>query len=162
MGFSEKDNPTFDPDAPKIKNFHLFDFNFKYNIVQSEDAVKLYSRQAILAFSILFSVLAGGILTAINAKKMGSKKGAWISVLYSILYIFVFLLILSPFKTNTGITFFVNGIGGLGLSNIIWGKYIGKETQYKPKAIWIPLIVCLFMVIIMVWAILASGEMANM
>jgi len=135
----------------------LFRKNWKKYIVTDINAPLYYSERVIYIFSILFSVLSGSILLAINIAKTKNKIATFFVLAFGILYTALELwLISSVINTNSrssGLTLFINGIGGLVLDNLFWKKYIGNQTQYRAKPIWIPLIIC---VVITVLVILAS------
>ena len=144
-------------DTNKIWN--SFNVKWKANIVDNVNAPQLYSRQVINIFSILFSVLFGGILLSINLKAVNNKKAIYPVLAFSVLYtgLMAFILNLIPSNT-TPLTVAFNLIGAIVLYNFFWGKYIGKELQYRTKAFWIPLIVGIAIWSFILWAAIVGNE----
>ena len=119
----------------------FFSTDWKFNVVNDQNAPALYSRKAIYFFTSFFSVVFGGILMSINLKKVNRKDAIWIVLVYSVAYVVAQVLILSQFKMNGTLTLVVSMIGSFALYNFFWKKYIGIETKYRTKQIWIPLII---------------------
>ena len=145
--------------ADSIKPWNSFFVKWKINIVDDVNAPQLYSRQVINIFSVLFSVLFGGILLAINLKTANNKKAIFPVLAFSVLYtgLTVFILNLIPGNT-TPLTVAFNLLGALVLYNFFWGKYIGKEFQYRTKPFWIPLIIGIVLFGFLLWAAIAGNE----
>ncbi len=124
------------------KSWDSFNVEWKQNIVTDVNAPQLYSRQIINVFSALFSVLFGGILLAINLKTVNNKKAILPVLLYSLFYtgLMIYILYLIP-GSKLGLVVFLNMIGAIVLYIYFWGKYIGKDFQYRTKPYWIPLII---------------------
>ena len=125
------------------------------SITEDKSAPLLYSSSAIYAFSIFFSLIAGATLLAINIK---DKKIKRILIASSIAYYILIniALLYIPRRNNSGLGFIVNGLGAVLMMQLFWNKYIGKDTEYRPKPIWKPLIICILIfipiVILMFWA----------
>ena len=140
-----------------IDNFKFFNTkNWKYNIVTDEDAPILYSRKAIYFFSCFFSVITGGILLSINLKRVNRKDVIWIVLGYSIAYTVISVYILNQIKTSSVLNILVCMLGSFALFNFFWKKYIGAETKYQTKPIWIPLIICVAITSLLLWAIIVT------
>jgi len=141
------------------KTWNSFLVKWKINIVDDVNAPQLYSRQVINIFSILFSVLFGGILLAINLKTVNNKKAIFPVLAFSILYtgLVVFILNLIPGSTTT-LTVVFNLLGAIVLYNFFWGKYIGKEFQYRTKPFWFPLVIGVAIFGLFLWAAIAENS----
>ena len=136
------------------KTWNSFNTKWKMNIVDDVNAPQLYSRKAINIFSVLFSVLFGGILLAINLKKVNNKKAIFPVLIYSVVYtgLMIYILNLIPGKGgSTPFTLALNLLGAIVLYNYFWGKYIGKEFQYRTKPIWKPLIIAIIIFSFLLW-----------
>jgi len=145
--------------ADSIKPWNSFFVKWKINIVDDVNAPQLYSRQVINIFSVLFSVLFGGILLAINLKTVNNKKAIFPVLAFSVLYtgLTVFILNLIPGST-TPLTVAFNLLGAIVLYNFFWGKYIGKEFQYRTKPFWIPLVIGVAIFGLFLWAAIAENS----
>ena len=153
------ENIVLEEETDNIDHFKFFNIkNWKYNIVTDEDAPILYSRKAIYFFSCFFSVISGGILLSINLKRVNRKDVIWIVLGYSIAYTVISFYILSQFKTNSVLNIMVCMLGSFTLFNFFWKKYIGTETKYQTKPIWIPLGICIGIFSLFAWAIIATGS----
>ena len=143
----------------ELKNpFSVFSQNWKFNVVDNVDAPELYSRKAIYFFTILCSVFFGGTLMFINLRKLKNKQGQIVVAAYSILYGVISFTLLDQFKRNTMLTLLVSMIGSLPLCNFFWGKYIGINTEYRPKSIAVPLVISLIILGILTIVIVANIE----
>lgn len=140
-----------------VKSWNSFNTNWKINVVEDVEAPQLYSRQIIGIFSVLFSILFGGILMAINLKTVNVKKGILPVLIYSIVYtgIIGYVISLLPGST-TLLSVCFNSLGGIVLYNFFWGKYIGKEFKYRAKPFWIPLIIGIIISGFIIWAIIVG------
>ena len=145
--------------SDNIDHFKFFSTkDWKYNIVSDKDAPVLYSRKAIYLFSCLFTVIFGGILLSINLKKVNRKDVIWIILGYSIAYTAITGYILIQLERYPLLTLLVSMLGSFALFNFFWKKYIGAETKYQTKPIWIPLIICIAIFSFFVWSIIVTGS----
>jgi uncharacterized protein involved in response to NO len=119
--------------------------------------IAIYSKWAILAFSIFFSPLFGGILLMINLRSVGFKKQATGILLFSIAYVFISALVVfsvSGIPQNATALVIVQNtqyviysliaqiIGGGILAEYFYKKYFPAE-QYRYKSVWRPLAIIL-------------------
>jgi hypothetical protein len=122
------------------------------NIVTDLDAPQFYSPRTIWGFSVFFTVIFGAVLLTSN---LTDKKAKWIVIGFGILYTIVVIVIVNLLsQPNTGLTIGLNGGGALILTNIFWGKYVGKETKFRTKPIWKPLIISILITIPFLLAII--------
>ena len=66
-----------------------------------ENLPTLYSDRVIYVFSILFSVIFGGVLFAVNLKAIGNKKGIYPVIIFSVLYSALSIYILNLINAGT-------------------------------------------------------------
>jgi hypothetical protein len=116
------------------------------NVVTDRTAPAYYSQAAIFAFGIFFSLLFSAVLLAININKAGSKKGGWQVIIFGLIYSAIQVTISVIWFMNTmprkySFIAVVGGLGALLMNEIFWRKYIGKDTKYRAKPIWKPLII---------------------
>ncbi|MBS1521537.1 MAG: hypothetical protein JST50_11100 [Bacteroidetes bacterium] len=119
--------------------------------------IAIYSKWAILGFSIFFSPLFGGILLMINLRSIGFKRQATGVLLFSIAYVFISALMVfsvSNIPQNaTALTIVQNTqyviysivaqiIGGGILAEYFFKKYFPAD-HYRYKSVWRPLAVIL-------------------
>ena len=113
----------------------------------SEEKPKLFSKPAILVFSILLSTFFGGLLFAQNLKEAAKKKDIFGVVIFSIIWQVALTKFLGKFIPNSlvvlGIT---NALGGLILIFPFWNYFLKEIVDYKRNKIWGPLI--LFVIIV--------------
>lgn len=131
---------------------------WKKNVVTDKSAPEYFSERAIYMFSVFFSVLFGSIVLATNLYKTKSKKGIWQVILFGIVYTGLQLYCLSLIPRNSLLTLVVSMGGALILNYYFWSKFIGKETKYRTKAIWIPLIIGLIIYIPIIFATIYYGN----
>jgi hypothetical protein len=73
---------------------------------------------------------------------------------FGIIYTAVSIIILNLIPPNSFYVFLLNTAGGLGLTSTFWDKYVGKETKYRAKPIWKPLIISIIITIPFLLAII--------
>ncbi len=127
-----------------------------------ENSPTLYSKRLIYTFAILFSVIFGGIMLAINLKAVNNKKGIYPVIIFSVLYFALSIYILEQMNAGTSGTLVLGAIGALILNNVFWNKYIGKETLYHKKSYVKPLIIALSIFIpltaLIIWGLIYTGQ----
>jgi hypothetical protein len=124
-----------------------------------EKGVAIYSKLAILLFSIFFSPLIGGILLMLNLRSVGYKKEGTRVLLIAILYQFISGIIVGSFFRNLpthhtndpqiflntkfiAYSLIANVVGGAILAEYYFKKYF-PEDDYEHKSVWRPLIIIL-------------------
>ncbi len=101
-----------------------------------------FSQTAILAFTIFFSPLFGGILLAMNVNRV-NKKAVWQIVAFTIIftlfsgYVSYFLAPGSVFAILIPIA------GALIFSELLWNTYIGRQIAYTRRSVTAPLLIAL-------------------
>ncbi|MFD2719372.1 hypothetical protein ACFST9_11650 [Hymenobacter monticola] len=105
----------------------------------------LYSQSAIVLFSLLFTMIMGGILLSINLYRLG-KKGAMLGLLlFIVAYLVAGSFLLGPLLAAVGIN---PVLGGL-LFNIpaallyglwVWPRYVGP-ISYRSRSILLPVLI---------------------
>jgi hypothetical protein len=119
----------------------IFGNQWKKNVVTDENAPEYYSERAIYMFSAFFSVIFGSVLLALNCRHTDEKKGVWEVIAFGVVYTGLQLWLLSMIPRNTGLTLVFSMGGALIMNHFFWKKYIGKDTKYRTKPIWKPLII---------------------
>ena len=130
---------------------------WKKNVVTDENAPAYYSEKAIYLFAVIFSVVFGSIILALNFSKTETKKGVWEVVIFGAFFTSLQIWILSMIPRNNGLTLVFNMVGALILNQFFWKKYIGNDTKYRTKPIWIPMIVGILITIPILLAIIYGG-----
>ncbi|MET4083189.1 hypothetical protein ABIB40_003158 [Pedobacter sp. UYP30] len=142
--------------AEKEKN-EFFGNQWKKNVVTDENAPAYYSERAIYIFSILFSAIFGAVLLAINCRSTNEKKGVWEVIAFGVVYTGLQLWVLSMIPRSTGLTLVFSLAGALLMNHFFWKKYIGKNTKYRTKPIWKPLIIGLIISTLLLLAVIQGG-----
>lgn len=127
--------------------------SWKDNFVTDPNAPELYSQRAIWGFSTFFTVIFGAVLLSANLE---DKKKKWIVIAFGAFYTLGAIVVLNQLPRNTGLTFLVNAAGAIILTSIFWDKYIGKQTKFRVKPIWKPLIISIIIMIPFILALLYS------
>ena len=127
-----------------------------------ENSPTLYSKKLINTFTILFSVIFGGIMLAINLKAVNNTRGIYPVIIFSVLYTALSIYILNLINVGTPGALAAGAIGALILNNVFWNKYIGKETLYHKKSYKMPLIIALSIFIpltaLIIWGMIYTGQ----
>jgi len=119
----------------------LFNDFEKSKQVEDPDAPAFYTKRVIYIFSILFSVLFGSILFAINVGKTPKRLNAIWIVFYGLAFTVVQSLIAQRLNASLPIAVIGGIAGSYPLNYFFWGKFLGNDTLYRPSPIWIPLII---------------------
>lgn len=135
----------------------FFGNQWKKNVVKDENAPMYYSEKAIYIFSGLFSVIFGAVLLSINCRSTETKKGVWEVIAFGIIYTGLQIWLLSMIPRNTGLTIAFSGGGAFLMNHFFWKKYIGKDTKYRTKPIWKPLIIGIIICIPFLLAAIYGG-----
>lgn len=110
--------------------------------------LKIYSKRAIIGFTLFFSTIFGAVLMMQNLKDIGRKKEANLLLLLSILYTVITIVIVNiPERPNTFLTYLCNFVGAMILIEFIYKKYFPVEEAFEKKEIWKPLIISLLITI---------------
>jgi len=120
-----------------------------------------FAQSAIHLFSILFSTLFGAILMAVNFYKSGNIRAVLQVIAFGIMY-YIASLQLLPYIPNkqyivVAYNLIVNVIGALILTQLFWRKYIGNETEFKPRPIGKLMLVSLFVSVVLVYLLVTHG-----
>jgi hypothetical protein len=126
-----------------------------------EEPVDIYSRQAILGFSIFFSTIFGGVLLFWNLRNVGYKKAANGALLFSICYTLFCMLLVSSVKTFAFAPLFFNVAGGIILSSYFFPKYF-PDNDYYPKSIVKPLVISLLICLTLFSIIYYTGNLPEL
>ncbi|HTE00165.1 MAG TPA: hypothetical protein VK668_12815 [Mucilaginibacter sp.] len=116
----------------------------------NEQGEAIYSRWAILGFSIFFTPIAGAILLMINLRSAGYKKEGYLVLLFSIVYQWA-VGELFKYMSENGNNYAVYSlipavIGGGILAEYFFKKYF-PENNYEYKSILKPVMVALLITI---------------
>jgi hypothetical protein len=128
-----------------------------------ETAPTLYSERVIYVFSVLFSVLAGGILMARNLKEVGRKDGIPHVIAFSLIYTFLSGYFMNVSKFGLVGTVLLAVIGSMVLTSYFWNAYIGKGIAYYPKsyrkALIITILILIPLFLILAWNAATTGQL---
>jgi len=124
----------------------------------SDEAVDIYSRRAILGFCIFFSTVFGGALLYRNLRNVGLKQAANTVLLFSIAYTLGSMLLVNSVRTFAFAPLFFNVGGGLILTNYYFPKYF-PDDDYYPKPIWKPLTISLLICVVLVGLLYYTGQL---
>jgi hypothetical protein len=120
--------------------------SMKKYVVTDPNAPLLYSKSAVSLFSLFFTVIFGAILLALNIEnKINKVKVIVVGVLFTTLAILIGNLV----PHSSFYVYAINGIGGYVLSTEFWNKYLGRETKYRKKPIWIPLLISIIISVLL-------------
>jgi len=114
---------------------------------EDEDIPTLYSERVIYTFSVLFSVIAGGILLARNLKEVNRKDGIPHVIAFSLIYTFLSGYLMTVSKSGLVGTVVLAIIGAMVLNSYFWNAYIGRGINYYRKSYGKALIIALLILI---------------
>lgn len=123
---------------------------------------KIYSKYAILGFSIFMSALFGGILLYHNLMDVKKKKEAYTVLGISILMTIVTIVIVNiPENPKSSLAYICGIAGGSLLSHYFVPKYFPDEDQYPKKAVWKPLIIAVIIIVIFIALLVYAASLEN-
>ncbi len=112
----------------------------------SENKVKLYSKLAIVLFSIFGTTFYGALMYSANLKAIGKKDNLIGPILFAIIFNLLVSSGLGKLDLSLTYTFLpINAVGGIILSFVFWKEQIGPDLEYKTRSIWPPLIALVVM-----------------
>ncbi|MBV8327558.1 rhomboid family intramembrane serine protease [Chryseobacterium sp.] len=127
-----------------------------------EKLPKIYSKKAILGFSIFLSTLFGGVLLYQNLIESKRKKEAYTVLGISVVITLLTAVIVNiPEKPVSAIAYICGFAGGTLLSNYFVPKYFPDEAQYPKKPIWKPLIIGVIIVAVILSLAIYSASAEN-
>jgi len=121
--------------------------NFTETELNKDNAIKIYSKRAVYAFSVLFTTIFGGVLLRQNLIDTKRKKEANIVLVFSIIYTVLTIVIVNSIDLRTSsLTFLLNLVGGAILSEYFFKKYF-PDNHYEYKKIWKALLISVIIII---------------
>jgi hypothetical protein len=121
---------------------------------------RLYTRNVILVFSILFSTFFGSILMAINLKRLKKDKEAFFVILFGLAFTYFSSYLLSLSNLNIFIFPILINVAGAYLIDILfWKKHIGLNTPYERQPIRGLMLVVLLLFMIFIYAMMKNPEL---
>jgi hypothetical protein len=109
---------------------------------------RIYSKKAILGFSVFFTTIFGGVLLMQNFLNINKKKEAYTILFISLGITTISIIILNMLeKANTGITYSLNFGGGLIITEFFHKKYFANEDEFEIKKIWKALLISIIITI---------------
>jgi hypothetical protein len=116
--------------------------------IPSDEALlpSLYSKRAVLGFSIVFATIFGGVLLYHNLRDTGRRREAGWVLLFSIGYtaLAIWALNLLPHRSS-GLTYVVNAAGGGFLTEYFFKKYM--PARFTAKKIWKALLISILILV---------------
>ncbi len=125
----------------------------KVKQVEDEGAPAFFTKRAITAFSILFSVLFGSIMLAINVGKTENRSGIVWVILYGLGFTVGLMMLAQYSHLNSGLGLVLNVLGTYPMNIFFWNKYIGNDRLYRVRPIWTALIIGLAISAVLIYII---------
>ena len=101
---------------------------------------RLFSKLAIILFSIFGSTLFGAVLFSDNLRQLGFGKKSISPFAFALIYNLLVGRIIQQFEIPIAI-FPLNFVGGVVLAFVFWKELIGEEENFKTRPVWGPLVV---------------------
>ena len=108
-------------------------------------SVPLYSARAVRLFSVFFSPIAGGALTARNLREMGQPAAARKALWGSIAYLALLVWLMSYLPDSMGHSWLAVVVGYVGSAGLEWyfGRFVKNRKDFPAKSVRTPLVICL-------------------
>lgn len=94
----------------------------------------------------------------INLNKTETKKGIVTVVIFGVLYTVLQFYLSTFMRSTTALTYILNAIGAYMLNYFFWKRYIGTDTKYRAKPVWVPSIIGVLITALIIAAIAYGGE----
>ncbi len=133
------------------------EFEKQEDLQPEKPPIAIYSKWAVLGFSIFFSTVVGSILLMLNLRGTGNKRAGYIVLLFGIAYKVVTGLLLGyiiptpkvnatmqEILSNPKLIYYslaVDILGAAILTEYFFKKYIPANNNYERKGIGMPLLV---------------------
>ncbi len=133
------------------------EFEEQEDFQSEKPSVAIYSKWAVLGFSIFFSTVIGSILLMLNLRALGNKRVGYMVLFFGIAYkvvtgLLLGLIIPAPkahatvqeILSNPKLIYYslaVDILGAAILAEYFFKKYIPNNKNYEHKGIGIPLLV---------------------
>ena len=127
--------------------------------------IAIYSKWAILGFSVFFSPVVGSVLLMLNLRSIGNKRAGYMVLVFGIVYIFVAGFVLLklagiPFtnadpqklRADPHIIYYSKALDIVGaaiLTEFFFRRYF-PDNDYERKSIWVPLLIMLLLTFLFV------------
>ena len=144
-------------EAEEEGDWSIMNPKFEKNIVEDPEAPELFSRRAIFGFTVFCSVLFGGVLFCINLNRLNKNQHIPLVLIFSIVTTALIWMIPGGVQTKGTFVTGINALMSIVLYNYFWGKYIGKDLQYRTKSIIIPLVIGIVLALLALGSILAKA-----
>ncbi len=162
----EEIDPEFENPTPRDEFIYRFktiaEISNDPSLDDIDETPTLYSDKVIYVFSVLFSVIAGGILLARNLKEVDRKDGIPHVLAFSVLYTFLSSYFLYVVKIGLLGTVVLAIIGSMVLNSYYWNAYIGKGITYYrknyQKALMIVLLILIPLFFLALWSAAITGH----
>ncbi len=133
------------------------EFEEQEDLQPEKPSIAIYSKWAILGFSLFFSTVVGSILLMLNLRAIGNKRAGYVVLLFGIAYkvitgLLLGLVIPAPkvnatmqeILSNPKLIYYslaVDLLGAAILTEYFFKKYLPDSNSYERKGIGIPLLV---------------------
>jgi hypothetical protein len=127
------------------RGYGIFNNDYKHNIVEDAAAPSLYSKRAISVFTVLFSILFGAIMLAVNLWKIKNTAGALWTLLFGAGFLTLQIIITMSLNSNShsAPAYIFGLVAALIIDVVLWPRFIGNATFYRARPVWVPLIIAL-------------------
>ena len=113
---------------------------------ETGEVSRLYTPNAIVGFTIFFSLIFGAMLLATNIRETNNRRGSWVVIGFSVAYMAVEVILFQLYQ-SVMLTMVMKLIGALILNFYFWPKYIGLERDYEAKPIWRALLISILIIL---------------
>ena len=105
----------------------------------------LYSPLSIVLFSLLFTMIMGGVLMCLNLFRLGKKSAALGLALFVVVYLYAGGKVVAPLMMTLGINPVLGGLlfnvpAALLYGLWVWPRYVGA-INYRSRSILIPVVI---------------------
>lgn len=140
------------------KNIEQIEDNISDNVDEKNassfeefETLTLYSKNAILGFSIFFSTLFGAVLLMSNLKAVKKPKERMQLLVFAVVYTMLSVVLLNYLPKSYFTTLIFNLLGYMILTEFFWNKYLGKDIEYTKKRISKPLIISFLILVVLLF-----------
>jgi len=133
--------------------------NKELKITNDPNAPLLYSSKFIMIYGVLFSVLAGGILMAMNFSKLHKRKSSILVVVFSFIFVIIQCAILGSMERKIStLTVTFSFLGMYLLQFLFWKREVSPELEFRRRNVWGAVIIALGITIPVVYLVIKANE----
>ncbi len=133
--------------------------NEESSIFDDDRAVPVFfSANAIYICAVLFGVLFGSIMFAMNINVTKERRGFWQIIGFGVLFTIMQIIVIGYFPGAGSASIFFNIAGAIIIRNFLWKEYLGAYPVYTKRSVLVPAIIGIALSALVILAVIYGGR----